>query len=122
VEKIIGKVSGRLAQGSSRRGFLATLGKLVVGTAAVAGGVALGPGAALASLGCCSGTDCQSLGYYGCPPSSCVGYTWYCCANYDCSSRQTACNDCYSGADCNGAYQCTYSTPTALICPCEPAA
>lgn len=120
MDKVISKVSEHLAHESSRRGFMSALGKIVLGTAAFASGLAAGPGlgTAFATIGCCSGTDCLDFGYSSCPPNTYSGYTWHCCDTNNCGTKMRACHDCYNTS--GGAYKCTFSTFTTTNCPCSP--
>ena len=102
MDAIIKRISERLADRSSRRGFFSILGKAVLGAAALATGQGFFAQAAFAaSLQCCTGTSCPST---GCPPHTQVGYTWTCSS----SGTSYTCNDCYHGHG-NGSYVCTYA-------------
>ena len=114
MDQIVDKLAQRLANSTSRRGFLGKLGKAALGAAAVAAGVAAGSGVAFAAvdLRCCTGTGCPS---FTCPSGTHAGYSWTCCVSFDCFHKFQKCQDCFNGSN---AYVCTYPIGTATTCPC----
>lgn len=127
MDTMITRMGERLATGSSRRGFLGTMGKVAIGAAALAAGQGLGQatGASaavspdLVSLACCGGSY-----YVGCPNIGCPNGTYQvrrqnaCCLGSN--HWQYWCDDCYDVNYPNN-YICTYpehvcNPPQA--CPC----
>lgn len=129
MDHIINKLTERLAEATSRRGFMRTLGKVVVGGASIVAGLAIRTGNASAStvqpasrsipangcpLQCCTGTPCASC---TCPSNTYVNYVWYCCLSNPCPNYALQCHDCYNNS--NNQYNCTYVTNTLHTgCPC----
>ena len=104
MDAIIKRVSERPEARSSRRGFFSTMGKAVLGAAAIFTGQGFFAQTAEAqSLQCCTGTLCPST---VCPPHTQAGYTWSC---HTSSGSSYTCNDCYHGHG-NGSYVCTYAS------------
>ncbi|HLX56641.1 MAG TPA: hypothetical protein VKR83_06430 [Ktedonobacteraceae bacterium] len=106
MDEIIKRLSERLAARPSRRGFFSTIGKTVLGAAAIITGQGFFAQAAEAAttLHCCTGKACAST---GCPAGSAVHYTWHCGHTSDGDSGDYyVCHDCYS----NGRFVCTYAT------------
>ena len=96
MDAIIKRISERLAEQSSRRGFFSKVGTAVLGAAALATGQGfLAQTAEAASIKCCTGTPCSTS---GCNPGSSPGYHWLCGGHF-------GCQDCY---DSSGTYVCTY--------------
>lgn len=114
MNQIVDKLAERLANSTSRRGFLGKLGKAALGAAAVVAGVAAGSSVAFANVGlqCCTGTGCPS---FGCPSGSYGGYSWTCCVSFDCFHRYQRCQDCFNYSN---NYVCTYPIGTNNTCPC----
>jgi hypothetical protein len=134
MDRVMSKVMERLAEQSSRGGFMATLGKVTLGLATV---LLTGAGLAdevdaAASIKCCSGTPCSSTpgytGVNGCPAAygGCcvkVGYTWQCGGQGQ--GNPHYCHDCYAypaSSTCpnnptNGGFYCTYvdTSPTGTM-------
>src|SRR5690348_6393825 len=100
MDRFIKQISQRLAEQPSRRGFVATLGKVALGAAvAITGGSLAETAEATPNMRCCTGTPCStSTPNIGpCPNGWNVGYAWICAgggghATWDCL-------DCY---DVNG--------------------
>lgn len=92
---IIGRLADGFAEQSSRRRFLAVLGKVAVGIAGLSIGerLTLGTAEASGNWACCSGPSICNQSNGGCPPNTSVTYYWYCC---------NVCGDCYTYicADC----------------------
>lgn len=113
IEELTSKIAEKTV---TRRGFIATLGKIAAGAAAVVAGISLtGRGKVhAAGLTCCSGTACHGS---SCPSGSSVGYNnWVCCDGSGCNTGER-CSDCYSNS--SGAYVCTFQTITRVQgCPC----
>jgi hypothetical protein len=98
MNEIVKQISERLAGQSSRRGFFSTMGKAVLGAAAVITGQSFfAQSAEAASLKCCTGTRCAS--------SSCPSNAPY--NNYVWSCGHFTCHDCYTSSRGSG-YVCTY--------------
>lgn len=112
----MGKVYEDLQARASRRGFLATVARVTLGTVAVLSGVeAIGATPALASgcdLLCCFGGACSSC---SCPSGTSVQYQWRCCQPGYCTYIE--CYDCYNGSN---QLVCVYSSiGTVQACgPC----
>jgi hypothetical protein len=104
MDDIVKRVSEHLAEHSSRRTFVGTLGKMVVGAAAILTGQSFFASPVLAqkhdSLKCCSHTNVVVCDTAACPAGSTVQYTWTC-------GGHTTCNDCFDSA---GHPVCTYTT------------
>lgn len=112
MEPIEELTSNIAAETVTRRGFIATLGKIAASAAAVVAGISLTKGGiAHAAPACCNGTACSRS---SCPSGSSVTYTWTCC-NGVCNQAQT-CYDCWSGS----TYICTYTLAPFYKqgCPC----
>lgn len=90
--------------GSSRRGFIATMGKVAVGAAAAVAGTALftRPSEAASAMHCCEGIACP---FYGCYHGMALGYTWSCAGYF--------CHDCFTDYG-RGQYYCTYTVARAV--------
>lgn len=86
MDHLMNKLTEHLAEATSRRGFMRTFGKVVVGGASIAAGLAIRPGNAAASTlqpagrsipdtgcdyKCCSGTKCAIC---SCPSGTYVYY------------------------------------------------
>ncbi len=110
----LNRLSKDIEARSSRRGFIATMGKVAAGIAAVmAGGDIFSNSLAHAttdSLLCCTGKQCSQD---QCPSGSTVTYTWCCpyqAPGYGSPNSPNCipvlCNDCYAGK----TYICTYAT------------
>lgn len=106
MDNVINQVSKRLADASSRRGFLSTLGKAVL-IASGAGALAAtqGTGVALAA-NCCFGPA-----YCGpnCPSGTSSRYTWGCCGG----RTFIYCDDCYNS---QGTLVCVAVTQSSISC------
>jgi len=131
VGNIMNRLVDELAAGSSRRGFISTLGKVALGAAALAAGQGLDHAIADSetiplnvSLACCSGTGCPNI---GCPSGTYESIpSEYCCCNtgYDsCAQNHNCwwyvCHVCNRISD--NSYYCTYPThlcnpPTNCLC------
>jgi hypothetical protein len=110
MDEIIKKLSERMATQPSRRGFVATLSKIVLGMGvALTGASTSAPAVSAAddpnaSLRCCTGTPCSPTHNTGpCPRGQHIGYRWFCLTNNN--QVVYTCVDCYDSSD---AYQCTY--------------
>jgi hypothetical protein len=104
MDEIIKRISERLADQSSRRGFFSKMGKVVLGLTALAGGEGLFAQAAEAAPGCCTGgATCPSSS--SCPAGSHVTYTWRCGRH---NGHYTVCNDCHNST--TGKLVCVYAT------------
>jgi hypothetical protein len=97
MDKFVKHLSERLASNPTRRGFLAKLGKVTLGVAAVATGLDVTQRADAGVLRCCTGGVCPSE---GCPSGTNVGYTWSC--------GRFQCHDCYTTPATRSGYRCTY--------------
>jgi|SRR5579884_384645 len=107
-----GKATERLTEAVSRRGFVTTIGKAVLGLGA-AGVLASIPSTAGATGGtCCSGTLCYDN---VCPPNTTQVFSNYCCLP---GSGYYACYNCNSQP--HGDYVCTVSNYQAAQCPNTP--
>jgi hypothetical protein len=109
---IIKRVGKRLAGQPSRRGFIATLGRVAVGAAAVATGQDLAQQTEAAEpLQCCTGTPCSTTAPNTgpCPTGTTPYYTWYCAQKGGAGNRGMVhyyCTDClYPNIN---VYACTY--------------
>jgi hypothetical protein len=93
MDKIIKRMSERLAAQSSRRGFFSVLGGGVLGVVALVTGQGFFAQAADAasSLHCCTGRACSST---HCPSGSSIHYTWHC--GHPSGGGYYVCHDCYS--------------------------
>ena len=100
MDEFIKRISERLADQSSRRGFFAKMCKAALGAAALLTGQGFFAQAAEAAPACCTGGRTCSGG--GCPSGAHVRYTWVC---HSASGRYT-CHDCYR----NGRLVCIYAT------------
>ena len=108
MDEFIKRVSERLSDQSSRRGFFAKVGKAVLGAASIAAGGGLFTQVAEAMPKCCT------LGHaiYGvcpsptgpCPSGTHVSYTWRC---HTSTGVHYTCHDCYNSL--NQLY-CVYAT------------
>jgi len=100
MDTIIKRISERLAAQSSRRGFFSTIGKAVLGAAAVITGQGFFTQEAEAkSLKCCNHTtQCASS---TCPSGTSNTYTWVC-------GSHIHCHDCFNTT--TSKYVCTYVT------------
>jgi hypothetical protein len=97
MDEIFKRISERVAEQSSRRGFFSTLGKAVLGAAALFIGQSPFDNAAQASLKCCNDTKaCPSK---TCPSGTKNTYTWTC-------GGHTQCHDCYDNK--THKHVCTY--------------
>jgi|SRR5579884_755752 len=106
-----GKVTGRLSEAVSRRGFVLAVGKAVLGLGA-AGMLASMPSTAAATGGtCCSGPLCD---LDKCPTNTTAGATSYCCLI---GTGYYACYGCYKSG---GEYVCTVSNYLHAYCPNTP--
>jgi hypothetical protein len=101
VREIVQRVSSWLVGHSSRRGFLAVLGKFVGGTAAMMAGVARPLANDHVCGSCCEGYACSSCDR--CDPGSKKGYKWACTDG----TGGYWCVDCFT----RGRYVCTYVVP-----------
>jgi hypothetical protein len=107
MDEIVKKLSERLAEQSSRRGFVAKLSKIALGAGvALAGASASSSSASAAdtpdaSLACCTGTPGQAI-HGPCAQGQYVHYRWFCLT----PNEQVVfrCVDCWS----SGSYVCTY--------------
>jgi hypothetical protein len=111
MHEIIKRMSERLAAQSSRRGFLSTMAKVVLGAAsALAAGQSFFPQTAEAQqLQCCTGTACRN-NY--CPPGTHVTYTWCCPPNNSTCPPPSGGYYCHDCANNGGHHVCTYVTST----------
>jgi hypothetical protein len=102
VDDLIKQMSKRLAGETSRRGFAATIGKVVLGVASAlaAGQSFLTQTAEAQQLQSCTGNPCPSN---SCPPGTHVTYTWTCSS----SGVTYYCNDCYNHG---GHHEYTYAS------------
>lgn len=103
MDELINRLSERLAKNSSRRGFFSTIGRVVLGAAAVLTGQGIFTQAAEAAPGCCTSGHAGTCPGSGCPSGSSVQYTWRCGRH---NGHYTVCNDCKS----NGKLVCVYAT------------
>src|ERR1700694_3788861 len=99
MSRIVNQLSQRLATNSTSRGFLATLGKVALGAAALSVGSNLttaSAGPPPPDSGCCVGTNCNSSNNCpgGCPYNN---YTWVCC---DSGGTYLDCHDCFTQPNC----------------------
>jgi hypothetical protein len=120
---IIDRVTERVTQRHSRKGFLGTMGKVAIGATAVLTGGA----AALVTVGTAA-ADCCGISNYcsgGCPSGTNVQTTSYCCPSPGCGSKYSACISCLYclsiGPPPSGCTtKCQYSYLTNTSCPCKP--
>lgn len=99
---LLNKVSGHLATSTSRRGFLATAGKLTLGVGAAAAGVKGITGASASGTCCTNICNYSPQGYNVCTGSGyCYGNNPFCCHNQD------GYYACYPCVFCNGACGCS---------------
>jgi hypothetical protein len=106
MDAIIKRISERLAGRSSRRGFFSTMGKAVLGAAALITGQSFfaQKAEAATTLHCCTGTACLTT---GCPPGASVQYRWHCGHTSDSDyGDYYVCHDCYL----SGKFVCVYAT------------
>lgn len=103
----IKQLSERLSAQSSRGGFIAAMGKLALGAAAIASGQGLSQAFAAAQVSpdgvplyCCIGNGCPTN---ACPSGTHIGYAWICCVTNGGSGYY--CDDCYNA---NNVLICTY--------------
>jgi hypothetical protein len=116
MDRMINKLTERLAGASSRRGFLRTLGKITAGGAGAVAALATGMGLASATPLCCpGGKTCSGS---TCPANTGVGNISYCCTAHDCVTHVTVCNDCYFVWAGDRFYVCTYTTIGSGVCAC----
>ncbi len=92
MDKFIKQLSERLADQSSRRGFLSKIGKAVIGAAVLITGQEFFSQAAEAAttLHCCTGNACP---HSYCPQGSRVTYTWHC--GHPAGGGYYICHDCH---------------------------
>jgi len=127
VESITGRMSRRLIVTSSRGGFIRSVGKLALGSAAtvtgLAGGLVAGGSTVAEAVGPCCGdtsqgcsvrsrTNCQTS---SCPPNTTDNYYCLCCycsSPTSCSAYE--CHDCVA-TSCPSDYICSYSI-TGNVC------
>jgi hypothetical protein len=109
MDRIINRLSNRWAKVSSRRGFLATLGKVAL---VASGTVAAVQGAGLALASNC----CNAGGTYfcsSCPSGTSNTYEWTCCGG----GTVTYCDDC---TDSQGHLVCVIARQTNIVCGARP--
>jgi hypothetical protein len=104
MDEYIKRISEGVASHSSRRGFLSTMGKAVLGAAAIIGGQGLFAQAAEASPACCTNGGTYTCYNHTCPSGSWVQYTWRCGVT---SCHYYVCHDCKTGS---GRLVCVYAT------------
>lgn len=78
MDGIIKRISERLASQSSRRGFFPTMGKIVLGTAAIITGQGFFTRIAEAAPACCTDDGTYICSHQTCPTWSQQTYTWLC--------------------------------------------
>lgn len=94
MEKLINRISNKLADQPSRRGFLSIAWKVALGTAGVIAGEGFFAHAAEAAPYCCSGAVSCGIGH--CPTGTSVQYTWTCGHPFDGDAGDYyICHDCY---------------------------
>jgi len=102
MDENIKRISERLTEQSSRRGFFSVMGKVVLGAAALITGQGFFAQAAEAAPACCTGgATCSGS---GCPSGSSVKYTWRCGVH---GSHYYVCHDCKTSS---GHLVCVYAT------------
>src|SRR5947209_6078384 len=91
MDEMIKRISERLAAQSSRRGFFSTMGKAVLGVAAIITGQSFfAQEADAASIRCCTGKPCSTS--TGCPSGTSPGYHWFCGGHF-------GCQDCFNSSN-----------------------
>lgn len=113
MDQFIGRLSDDVANRSSRRGFLGTVVKVALGSAAVVAGMG-GLSSALASQ--CCGALCGYGNGGQCPPWNTEGQG-YCCHNLD---GYYGCAPCYYNGTTQVACSIQYSGPSGT-CAFSPA-
>ena len=119
MDRMMNKLTQRIAGTSSRRGFMRIIGKVTLGGAGAIAALASGIGIASADASCCGQgtTFCPSN---TCPSGSFLHNQTTCCVNFNCGTRYTVCNNCYISILGGLTYKCTYTTASSQSCPCEP--
>jgi hypothetical protein len=111
MDDLIGRLSDKIARPTSRRGFMGSMGKAVLGgmgaAAGIAAGLAAGGAGTALALDCCQGA--MYCGFQGCPtgtsPCGQGPFQPYNC----CSGNQYyTCYSCCSGSS-GGVLYCSYS-------------
>jgi hypothetical protein len=115
-ERIVERIVNRMQRRQSRRGFLATCGKVSLAIGAALAGVHLTPRRTYADP-CCGGNPCGNCPPTpGCPPGTSVqGVPYVCCDTGHVGSTNTVhqCWVCTGGP--GGPCECEYDTGTP--CP-----
>ncbi len=124
MSKILNRITARLADRTSRRGFFSVMGKVIAGLSAITAGEVFTAGQGNAAsnqtaspanpsyvLECCNlppgGYVCPGYCPSGTHPTS---YTWMCCGN----GHIWTCHDC--ALNSNGKEVCTYATGGHYAC------
>jgi hypothetical protein len=98
------RLSERLAERASRRGFMYKVGAAALGVAAVLAGHGFLPQAAEAAPACCTSGHAGPCAHKSCPSGSTVKYTWRCGVN---GTSYYVCHDCKTS---RGKLVCVYAT------------
>src|SRR5712691_4807169 len=104
MDEYIKRLSERLVGQSSRRRFFSTVGKAVLGAAALFTGQGFFAQAAEASPACCTNGGTYTCYNHTCPSGSSVKYTWRCGVSGNCYH---VCHDCKTSS---GRLVCVYAT------------
>lgn len=96
MDNLIKRLSERLADQSSRRGFLSKVGKAAIGAAVLITGQDLFSleAEAATTLHCCTAGRNGACTNYYCPQGSRITYTWHC--GHPAGGGYYICHDCYS--------------------------
>jgi len=96
MDKIIKRMSERLADQSSRRGFISKMGKAAFGAVAIITGQGIFTQVAEAAtpLRCCTAGSSGACAHWNCPQGSRITYTWHC--GHPAGGGYYICHDCYS--------------------------
>lgn len=103
MDDFIKRISERLVDQTSRRGFFSTVGKAVLGAAALIAGEGFFAQVAEAAPACCTDNGTHVCSHQTCPSGSHQSYTWLC--------HSSGVNGTYTCHDC-----ATNKTPHKLVC------